>query len=324
MLKIKKAELWTPPLDELAIALRTGLENHYETAAVAVVDCPDLRDIGCAGAGLCGSTRLVELGGEPYAHNPAHRDTVFDMAEIAAACQLPEAFVLGAGIAAREVLRGHCGELIPCATINGLNRSRAARVDERKNCVVENYDSTRHGGLANLFLCDGRPGPVLKIEVGRRTGTEGSFPRAIRNSLLDHCDVGGDRQIGLGGVFRVLGGRIRSHVMPDYECIEPGYYDIEQERVVRDFLQFYDHMGPDLLCFTVLWTGDPTGSALHLRDSGEHTHFFSTADKPEAGHYHYDTTPADVRYLGYFSPGESLYRVNDIYEEIEAGSAVAL
>ena len=54
--------------------------------------------------------------------------------------------------------------------------------------------------------------------------------------------------IGMGGFFKVLGGRVRSHVMPDYGCIGFDYYDTERERVVRDFLQFYEHMGPAICC----------------------------------------------------------------------------
>ena len=46
---------------------------------------------------------------------------------------------------------------------------------------------------------------------------------------------------------------------------------MHREQVVADFLRFFEPVGPDLLCFSVLWTGDPTGGALDLRPSGEHT-----------------------------------------------------
>ena len=46
-------------------------------------------------------------------------------------------------------------------------------------------------------------------------------------------------------------------------------------KCVKDFLQFYEPVGPKLQCYTVLWTGDPTGGELNLRESGEHTHFHS-------------------------------------------------
>jgi len=40
----------------------------------------------------------------------------------------------------------------------------------------------------------------------------------------------------------------------------------------------------------------------------EHTHCFSAHG--EGGHYHYDVTPKDVRYVGYFSIAERIYRVD--------------
>lgn len=40
----------------------------------------------------------------------------------------------------------------------------------------------------------------------------------------------------------------------------------------------------------------------------DHTHCFSAHG--EGGHYHYDTTPADVKYVGYYSLAESIWRVD--------------
>ena len=40
----------------------------------------------------------------------------------------------------------------------------------------------------------------------------------------------------------------------------------------------------------------------------EHTHCFS--DHGEGGHYHYDTTPEEVEYLGYYTLEEKLYRID--------------
>ena len=41
----------------------------------------------------------------------------------------------------------------------------------------------------------------------------------------------------------------------------------------------------------------------------EHFHCFS--DHGHGGHYHYDVTPDDVSYLGYFNVGDVLYRVDE-------------
>ncbi len=40
----------------------------------------------------------------------------------------------------------------------------------------------------------------------------------------------------------------------------------------------------------------------------EHTHCFS--NHGEGGHYHYDTTPTDVEYHGYYTLAEKLYRID--------------
>ena len=326
MESMKRAALWTPPLEELAPLVREGLQANYASVEVDVTECPDLRSLGCASPGISGSTVLLEVGGEPYAHNPKYRRVTFDMAEMASDCGQPDGTLFGAGMAFPGVLGGHCGEVIASLQASGVNRSRVARVGPQQECIVEHYPSTRHSGLSNLFLSEGRQGPVLKVSVETRTGAERSFTQALRKSLQAHPEIGGEgapagaRQVGVGGVFVIEAGRIRSHVMPDYECIAHRYYDTEAEEVVAEFLQFYEHMGPDLLCFAVCWTGDPTGGRLHLRESGEHTHFFHMGELNQAGHYHYDVTPDTIRYTGYFNIAAELVRFGDIYAELERQS----
>jgi len=319
---MKRVTMWSPPLEVLAPYVRDGLEANYAQVDVEVVDCPDLRTLGCASPGIGGSTVLLEVGGEPYAHNPRYRHVTFDMAEMACDCGQADGSVFGAGMAYPGVLEGHCGEVIATLQAGGVNRSKVARVGRQRECIVEPYASTRHSGLSNLFVSEGLPGPVLKVSVGRRTGSERSFTQALRKSLQGHPDIGaaGARQVGMGGVFVIEAGQIRSHVMPDYECIAHKYYDTETEEVVSDFLQFYEHMGPDLLCLAVFWTGDPTGGKLHLRESGEHTHFFHMGELNQAGHYHYDVSPDTIRYTGYFNVAAELVRIGDIYAELERQS----
>ncbi len=323
---MKRAALWSPPLEELAPYVREGLQANYASVDVEVTACPDLRTLGCASPGIGGSTVLLEVGGEPYAHNPGYRHVTFDMAEMASDCGHAEGSIFGAGMAFPGVLDGHCGEVIATLRAGGVNGSKVARVGPAQECIVEPYASTRHSGLSNLFLSEGRPGPVLKVCVEGRTGNERSFTQALRKSLQAHPNIGDGgasletRQVGMGGVFVIEAGQIRSHIMPDYECIAHQYYDTEAEEVVADFLQFYEHMGPDLLCLAVFWSGDPTGGKLHLRESGEHTHFFHMGDLNQAGHYHYDVSPDTIRYTGYFNVAAELVRIGDIYAELERQS----
>ena len=109
---------------------------------------------------------------------------------------------------------------------------------------------------------------------------------------------------------------IRDSVQPDYADIKHEYYDPKQMKCVKDFLQFYEPVGPKLQCYTVLWTGDPTGGKLNLRDSGEHTHFHSYEHDRDAGHYHFDVTPNEIEYEGYFNTATEVHRVNNIYKEL--------
>ncbi len=317
-LKLKQAAFHQPRLDDIADAMAAGLAANYVEVAATVAPCPDLRDLGCAFAGLGGAPFLIEIGGEPYAHNPKYRDAAsFDLTAIAAACGRPNAHILGAGFPSLVATNGRCGELMPCLALGGRSVSKIARVgpDPERQCLVEDYPSCLHGGLGNLYACDGIPGDVVKLTVRRRTGGEGSLSQAIRHAIAPLVD--GDNHIALGGIFTVDAGQVRAHVSPDYDRIPFAYYDTVTNQVTRqDFLQFYEGMGPDLMCMSVLWTGDPTGGDLHLRPSHEHTHFFSTAGRQEAGHYHHDVTPDTIAYTGYFHTAQQIVRVNDIYAEL--------
>ena len=309
------APLWLPSLPTLRDALEEGLSRNYRRARVRVVQCPDLVEFGCAWAGLGGAPSIVDVGGEPCAHNPRYRDVSFDTAEIQRAVGHFEGRILGAGMASPTVLGGHCGEVIFNHDTRTAPASRAARVDERQRCRVEAYPSGRFAGLANLYISRGEPGPVLEVEVAHRTGAQASLPLAMRDAIRPLAGKEG-REIGLGGVFRIERGRIRAHVMPDYDRIGHAYYDVESERIVSDFLRFFEPVGPGLLCFSVLWTGDPTGGKLDLRPSSEHTHFYHPDDDTMGGHYHYDVTPEDIHCRGWFAPARTVHRVANVYARL--------
>ena len=317
LVDVTSAPLWSPSLAVLRDALEEGLERNYRDVGVHVTACPDLREIGCAWQGLGGAPALVDIGGEPYAHNPRYRDVRFDTEDILRRAGHPGPQVLGAGMGCTGILRGHCGEVITNHQMGSTPASRAARVDGAGRCRVEPYRSGRFAGLANLYVSRGEPGPVLEVEVAHRTGEQGSFPLAMRDALAP-LTAGNGREIGLGGVFRVEGGGIRSHVVPDYDRVGHEYYDVERELIVAEFLRFFQPVGPGLLCFSVLWTGDPTGGALDLRPASEHTHFYHPDDDTMGGHYHDDVTPETIHCRGWFAPAERLWRVANIYARLRA------
>ena len=108
----------------------------------------------------------------------------------------------------------------------------------------------------------------MEVKVSCRTGDQASLTQVIRAGLKKVTGVGGEKQLGMGGVFRMESGSAKAHVNPDFEVLPDSYYDREQMKCVRDFLQFYTFPAP-LLCFSCLWTEEPQGGeTLNLRGSG--------------------------------------------------------
>ena len=200
--------------------------------------------------------------------------------------------------------------------IRDRSKSIIARVGKNKECIAEKYTARKHGGLGNVFYTDGVRGKVIKIKIKGRSGEQGSLPQAMRKALSDNLQIKEKEHIALAGVFRILNGKIKSHVQPDYADIKHEYYDPKQMKCVKDFLEFYEPVGPELQGYSVLWTGDPTGGDLNLRESGEHTHFHSYIKENIAGHYHFDVTPEEIEYEGYFNTASEVHRVNNIYKEL--------
>ncbi len=314
---IEKANFKKISLEEIAKALQAGLSQNYKKVDVKIVDCPNLKNWGCPAEGLSGNQKIIDVGGEPYMHDKRYIGAEFDYEEIAKLIGSEKSYALGAGSGAMSCLEGHCGELIiDDNLITKDNRSIIAKVGKNKECITEKYNGRKHGGLGNIFYSDGKKDKVLKINIKGRSGKQGSLPQAIRAALINQLNLKNNNHIALGGIFRILKGQIRAHVQPDYEDIKHEYYDPKLMKCTKDFLQFYEPVGPNLQCYSVLWTGDPTEGKLNLRESGEHTHFYDFKNKSCSGHYHFDVTPDEIEYEGYFNTADTVYRVNNIYKEL--------
>lgn len=319
------AELFVPELKSLAVMLQASLESNFETVEVKVVQCPDLTKWGLAAPGICGNPRIVDVGGVPNLLDPKYHKETFDLNRIAEAVELPGAYVFGAGAASSKVV-GVNAELMPTEnTSNGHRCTKYAKTtapdaDGKVGFEVADYKSSEFGLLANLFACDGKPGDVIEVRVKVRKGTD-NFVSCMRKGLaqaLEEADNDAKQEgmpirrcIGMGGVFKVAKGQVRAHVMPPFKKTL-----MEDGPEVEDWLKFFP-MGPDLTCLSVFLTGDPTKGTsrphgLDLRL--EHTHFFSQGSKKEGGHYHFDTTPEDVEYVGYFLPAPSVYRIANAFK----------
>ena len=316
-LKIEKSKFKEYSLDKIYEALQIGLSNNYKAVEISIVDCPNLIDWGCPSEGISGNQKIIDVGGEPYMHDPKFIGAEFDYEEISKMIGSEKSYALGAGSGAMSCLEGHCGELVINENlITSESKSIIARVGSNKECIAEKYTARKHGGLGNVFYTDGVRGKVIKIKIKGRSGEQGSLPQAMRKALSDNLKIEGNDHLALAGVFRILKGKIKSHVQPDYADIKHEYYDPEQMKCVKDFLQFYEPVGPELQGYSILWTGDPTGGDLNLRESGEHTHFHSYTKENIAGHYHFDVTPEEIEYEGYFNTAEEVHRVNNIYKEL--------
>ena len=316
-LTIEKSSFLDISLDKITKALEKGLTTNYKKVSVEIIKCPNLKLWHCPAEGLSGNQKIIDVGGEPYMHDKRFIGAEFDFEEIGKRIGSEKSYALGAGSGAMSCLDGHCGELIINENlITSESKSIIARVGKDKECIAEKYTARKHGGLGNVFYTDGVQGKVIKIKIKGRSGEQGSLSQAMRKALTDNLQIKDNDHIALAGVFRILNGKIKSHVQPDYKDIKHEYYDPKQMKCVKDFLQFYEPVGPELQGYCVLWTGDPTGGDLNLRESGEHTHFHSYTKENIAGHYHFDVTPEEIEYEGYFNTAEEVHRVNNIYKEL--------
>ena len=81
-LKIEKENNKKFKLEEISNALEKGLSKNYDSVNAEVIDCPNLRNWDCPSEGMSGNQRIIDVGGEPYMHDPKYLGTEFDYSEI--------------------------------------------------------------------------------------------------------------------------------------------------------------------------------------------------------------------------------------------------
>ncbi|XP_035757089.1 ester hydrolase C11orf54 homolog isoform X2 [Egretta garzetta] len=252
---------------------------------------------------ICGKPRIADVGGVPYLIPVVQKEKVYDLNTVANEIELPGAFILGAGAASSKIL-GVNAELIPVVqtksekkpAVNGSYIAQINPVD--KGCLLEKYSSKytdcEFGLLANLYASEGQPGKVIEVKANGRTG-ELNFVSCLRQILEKHY---GEKPVGMGGTFIIQKGKAKIHIMPPEFSACP----LNTDEDVNNWLKFFEMKAP-LICQPVIVSRDP-GFDLRL----EHTHCFS--HHGEGGHYHQDTSPDSVRYLGYLLPAELLFRID--------------
>lgn len=209
-----------PSLEELAEVLQKGLTDNFADVQVSVVDCPDLtkEPFTFPVRGICGQTRIAEVGGVPYLLPLVNKKKVYDLNEIAKVIKLPGAFILGAGAGPFQTL-GFNSEFMPIVqTASEHNQPVNGSYFAHKNpadgaCLLEKYSQKYHDFgcalLANLFASEGQPGKVIEVQAKRRTG-ELNFVSCMRQTLEEHY---GDKPVGMGGTFIVQKGKVKAHIM---------------------------------------------------------------------------------------------------------------
>jgi hypothetical protein len=205
-----------------------------------------------------------------------------------------QTLVIGPG-AADQTHLGTNGEVVFNMTLDQYNKI----ITQRSYSAIVSKDETQQslyqpktcGPFQHIMISsiDQTKSTILfEIDVQERLSDEdeeeNNFISVIRRSLKQYSN----EPIALGGIFRVEKGTVKAHVMPDFL-----HEDLTTKQQVDQWLNFYDMHSP-LNCLSVLLTEDINNVGFRL----EHSHFFS--DHGQAGHYHFDITPKEIHYRGYF------------------------
>ncbi|KZC06360.1 PREDICTED: ester hydrolase C11orf54 homolog [Dufourea novaeangliae] len=309
-INIVKKELHVPPLDEIKDVLKEGLARNFFDVQVEVVDCPDLTQepFTLAAPGLGGNPTVLEIGGPSFLLPLVHRNKLYDVQQLLKhlqCCKNP--FVIGAGAGPWPHLNCNCELMMnmivsPTGVKSGTH---IASVDKTNgNCVLENLpnNETRLAILANLYVSDGKPGQVLKVHAKKRTGND-DFIACMQKAMAQHYEK---NLVGLGGTFLMKDGKIKQHVMADFSTTP-----LNTEKELNNWLHFYNMSTP----LVAVGTFVSSESDVDLRVQ----HFHSFSHHGEGGHYHIDTTPETIEYLGYFNLGSVLYRIDQPTSKLQFG-----
>jgi len=300
----------TPPLKQFKDMIKIALKDNFQFVETRVVKCPDLRQWGMIEPGLNGGNRLIDVGGVPNLFDPRYNDIKFEINDIAKKIDLPGAYIFGPCAAHHRVVGTLAETMGVWHTGKDINYSRYAKVLPDGSMHLGKYHAKYFGLLGNLYASRGLPGDVIEVRAKIRTG-EKNFVTCLREGLMAQVGQTPEKQVGLGGVFRVVKGKVKAHVMPDFK----GKLMIDGPEV-HDWLKFYE-CDAGMTTLMTLLTGDPTkkdgNPGMDLRT--EHAHFFNDA-LGQGGHYHYDTTPKEVEYLAYLTPAMHIYRISNAFKRL--------
>lgn len=307
-----------PPLGELATILKRSLESNFASAAVHVVECPDLREppFNLAAPGLSGTPCIADIGGQSNLFPRPNFDAKYSLLSLAEQMEMSPVggSLIGAGAAPFQDL-GYNAELAPniswesesdrpdfndSSSLKVTNSTRVIAVDSNGLSVCQYAPTTNCALMMNLYGSAGEPGPVLKVTAQGRVG-EHNFTNCIRLGIRDA--YGDSNPVSLGGVFLLKSGKAKFHVMPDFPQRLPFR---DREELENDWLTYHTFDAP-VVCLTVMHSADPENLGLRM----EHTHCFDPNGTRKGGHYHYDCHgEEEVEYEAYLHPASTVYRID--------------
>ncbi|XP_076234081.1 ester hydrolase C11orf54 homolog [Calliopsis andreniformis] len=309
-LDIIKKQLHVPALTEIKDVLKEGLTKNFAEAEVDIVDCPDLTQepFTLAAPGLNGTPTVLEVGGPSFLLPTPQKNKLYNVKELLNQLEYPKnSLVIGAGAGPWPHINSNC-ELMMNMKVSpsGVeNDTHISSVDKTNGkCVLQTLpnDETRFALLANLFVSEGKPGKVLKVHAKKRTGSD-DFIACMQKAIAQHYK---DNLVGLGGTFLMCDGKVKQHIMPDFSTTP-----LNTEAKLNNWLQFFNMSTP----LVAVGTFVSSESDVDLRVQ----HFHSFSNHGEGGHYHIDTTPETIEYLGYFNLGTTLYRVDKPTTTVQFG-----
>ncbi|KAG5313612.1 CK054 hydrolase, partial [Acromyrmex insinuator] len=322
-INITPRTLHQPPLDELMNVLAGGLTANFAEATVEIADCPNFNGwpYNFYREGLCGNPILLEVGGPAYLLPTVQTDKFYDVKSLLRQINYNyDTLVIGAGAGPWPHTGCNCELIMKLNIVNDkvwpeyrlgmgvangthyafVNKSNGECILER---IVANEDETTFALLANLYVCEGKPGKIIKVRAKKRTGNL-DFISCMQKALTKHYE---DKLVGLGGMFEVRNGKVKQHIMPAFSDTP-----LTSETQLNNWLRFYDMKTPLIAVGTFV----SAETDLDLRVQ----HFHSAFDENRlGGHYHIDTTPDTIEYEGYFNVAATLYRVDQPPNKLQFG-----
>ncbi|PYH40849.1 PTD012 family protein [Aspergillus saccharolyticus JOP 1030-1] len=329
---MQKIPLNPPPLEELAGVIERALQTNFDFGHAEVVQCPDLRQppFQLAAAGLSGSPRISDVGGQHHLFPTPRLDKRYSLLSIAQQMEMSPTggFLIGAGAAPfyelgqnaelapnlawrAKTLPSPPGDKTPPPTFTDpssliiTNGTRIIEIDSSRDDIEPQPRTTISATtncalMVNLYGCEGQPGPVIKVTARTRTGCQ-NLTTCIRRGIEE--EYGDGRPVSLGGVFLLKAGSARFHIMPDFPTELPFR---DRAQLEQEWLTYHAFEAP-VVCLTVLHSADPAGLGLRM----EHTHCFETEGSRKGGHYHYDLQEGgSVEYEAYLNVVPVVYRID--------------